>query len=92
MAREALAIWIVLSVRAVIPTPLPPPETEIETVGSTLAYASAQANARLTMVSEPRLMITLLEELLEELDSEQAEIARQRIIGSSRNTRLILQL
>ncbi len=38
---------------AAIPVPEPPPDTSTETVGSTVAYSSAQAWARFTMVSEP---------------------------------------
>src|SRR5512136_2217786 len=83
MAREALAIWFRPSISAWIPTPLPPPETEIDTVGSTLAYASAQASARFTRVSDPLLtMLVVAEEESAEGDAEQAATARQRIAGS----------
>src|SRR5437867_7025933 len=51
--RLALARSAVPFRSAAIPTPEPPPDTSTETLGSTLAYASAQAWARLTMVSEP---------------------------------------
>jgi hypothetical protein len=43
----------VLLMSAAMPTPEPPPETSMETFGSTLAYSSAQAWARFTIVSEP---------------------------------------
>jgi hypothetical protein len=36
-----------------MPAPDPPPETSTETEGFTLAYSSAQAWARTTIVSEP---------------------------------------
>jgi hypothetical protein len=40
-------------ISAAMPVPEPPPVTAIETSGATSRYASAQASARLTSVSEP---------------------------------------
>ena len=42
-----------------MPVPDPPPDTSTETAGSTLAYSSAQAWARLTIVSDPVFWITV---------------------------------
>src|SRR5215510_6006087 len=46
-------------ISAATPMPDPPPDTSTETAGSTLAYVSAHACARLTMVSEPMFWITV---------------------------------
>jgi len=43
----------VLFIKAAMPVPDPPPVTEIRTSGFTFWYSSAQASARLTIVSEP---------------------------------------
>src|SRR3954468_1915280 len=51
--RLALAISPVPLISAATPWPVPPADTSIETAGFTLAYSSAQAWARLDMVSEP---------------------------------------
>src|SRR6185503_14678352 len=51
--RLELAMSAVPLRRAAMPMPEPPPTTSTETEGSTLWYSSAQAWARLTMVSEP---------------------------------------
>ena len=57
--RLQLAMSTVPLDSAAIPVPDPPPETSTETAGSTVAYSSAQACARLTMVSEPVSWITV---------------------------------
>ena len=51
-------------ISAATPTPEPPPDTSTETAGSTLAYSSAQAWARFTMVSEPMFWIEVLPSVL----------------------------
>src|SRR5512139_146886 len=56
--RLQLAMSTVPFSSAAIPVPDPPPDTSIDTVGSTVAYSSAHAWARLTMVSDPVFWIT----------------------------------
>src|SRR5579871_5312412 len=70
--RLQLAISTVPLERAAMPVPDPPPETSTETVGSTLAYSSAHAWARFTMVSDPVSWIMVLP-LFASLEREQPE-------------------
>ena len=60
--REALAISTVPLMSAAIPVPDPPPVTDIRTSGLSAWYFSAQASARLTIVSEPLFSIYDAEE------------------------------
>ena len=57
ISREALAISTVPLIIAAMPVPVPPPVTEMRTSGLTSTYASAQASARFTSVSEPLFSI-----------------------------------
>src|SRR5512142_587725 len=47
-------------INAAMPVPDPPPDTSTDTAGSTFAYSSAQACARLTIVSEPVFWMIVL--------------------------------
>src|SRR5215211_5332427 len=60
--REALAMSTVPLMREAIPVPDPPPVTEIRISGCAAWYRSAQARARLTIVSEPLFSIYVAEE------------------------------
>src|SRR2546427_12583155 len=57
--RLQLAMSTVPLINAAIPVPEPPPDTSTDTIGFTLAYSSAHAWARLTMVSEPGVWMTV---------------------------------
>src|SRR5687768_8084825 len=57
--REQLAMSQASLIRAATPWPDPPPFTSTEMEGSTWEYASAQAMARLTMVSDPMLRMAV---------------------------------
>ena len=55
--RDALAMSVVLLISDAMPVPEPPPETDKIDCGLIWWYCSAQARARLTIVSEPVLLI-----------------------------------
>ncbi len=57
--RLELARSVTPSIKLAIPTPEPPPDTCTLTSGWTLLYSSAQACARLTIVSDPSTRIVL---------------------------------
>lgn len=59
--RDALAMSVVLLISDAMPVPEPPPETDKFDSGLICWYCSAQARARLTIVSEPVLLIYSLE-------------------------------
>src|SRR5262245_15374121 len=64
-----------------MPVPEPPPVTAIATSGRTFRYSSAQACARLTMVSDPLFWIVLLPPLPPSSLLPHAARARANIIS-----------
>ena len=79
--REALAISTVPFINAAMPVPDPPPVTERMTSGLTTWYSSAQARAKLTMVSEPLFSIndTGADELSGEVVGSEQLVKESRI-------------
>ncbi len=53
-----MAISTVPLIKAAMPVPDPPPDTSTETEGLIVAYSSAQACAKFTIVSEPEFWMT----------------------------------
>src|SRR5713226_4996764 len=76
--RLELARSSVPLINPAMPVPEPPPETEIETAGLIRPYSSAQACARLTIVSEPRMVMLVFSSLA---------LARQSRTGSAASAR-----
>lgn len=73
MAREAMARSVVPSIRADIPTPLPPPVTVTDAVGLVFMYISESSCDRGRTVSLPLIRCA------DNVPNEQARTVRNRI-------------